>query len=353
MRTDIVLQLVLTFTLSAIGLVLFLLLKDSIIISNRQPRLVVIEVLFLLVNITASVIIQEPAVGTKFSCELFHFLSTTTVAISLSLTLARMTFVYNYLMKDSVLKYGLMPICKFLWTENRKLKGSNLFYLIFGLAVISAINIIVFDLITQQTYPELLKCSTIPYIFMVLYTFSLFILFIVFSIQFIRLRIFDQIWMSYEFILFTFTSFIALLSYTIAMGRVDIIAVKILCWIGIFYLLYFPLVAHLRHTLKMRSRMSKTSLVDERVMELCRQFYCEENGLFLESFKKYELGLLTADYLIITFINVNSQFELNIDHALRSSTLTTIGKERDVHLKLIFDEIKLLVQTNVIPYLSK
>ena len=100
--------------------------------------------------------------------------------------------------------------------------------------------------------------------------------------------------------------------------------------------------------------MSKQSVESERIMELCRQFYCEENGIFLESYDKYKQKLVTADYLISTFIEEYAPFELNITFDLKSKVLSGVDDaEKDLYLKEVHGEIKLLVQLNILPYLNK
>jgi len=87
-------------------------------------------------------------------------------------------------------------------------------------------------------------------------------------------------------------------------------------------------------------------------MELCRQFYCEENGIFLESYEKYKQKQVTSDYLITMFVEESSPFELNISSHLREHAIKCQAAERDQYLNKIHGEIKLIVQQNILPYLN-
>ena len=87
-------------------------------------------------------------------------------------------------------------------------------------------------------------------------------------------------------------------------------------------------------------------------MELCRQFYCEENGIFLESYEKFKQGLATSEYLVTTFIEKGSPFELNITYELKMNVINNLGNQQEQYLAEVYGEIKLLVEQNILPYLE-
>ena len=87
-------------------------------------------------------------------------------------------------------------------------------------------------------------------------------------------------------------------------------------------------------------------------MKLCRQFYCEENGVFLENYEKFKQGLVTSDYLVTMFIDDGAPFELNINYSLKANVMNSTNVQREEYLNEVYGEIKLLVQLNILPYLE-
>ena len=356
----IALQYILNSLYVIAGLSLFIYNRKSIIIANRRPKMVVAEAMICTLNLMDSVVSSDSetvnsANGNKISCEFYQCAISVSVIISYSLMISRMTFVYNYLMKKEALSnYGLILLCNLIWDDRNKLKIKSQLILIASLVLMSWSNIFGFDLVTQQTYPDLNKCSglTGSMLFLSMFNILTFLLFLAFSIQFVRYRIIDQLWMSVEFVMFTFTVVIVYTGYHITVNYTNYYDVMILSWISLFYILYFPLFVLWRHNSIRKRTISKASLINNRVMELCRQFYCEENGIFLESYEKFRQNLVTSDYLVTMFIEDGAPFELNITYALKTNVINNMDSQRDQYLGEVYAEIKLLVQQNILPYLE-
>ena len=269
------------------------------------------------------------------------------------LSLTRMTFTFKYLIKKNPdTRFGIIRFCDLFWDKNNKLKRRNLIALLVVLNLLSFVNIFGYDLAINKLYHSIWDCTIWRLTFLILCYLISLILYMTFAFQFVRYKIKDQIWMSLEFIAFTFTSVLSGVVFAIINRGFDYNNVKVQAWVSIFFNLYFPLIAHYRHTLKLKRSNSKQSIENERIMELCRQFYCEENGIFLESFEKYNLKLVTGDYLITMFIEDGAPFELNISFDLKHKVMdSAVDFQRDLYLKEVHAEIKLLVQQNILPYI--
>ncbi len=350
-----ILGIPLTLLYALMGGFLFVFYRESIVIKNRQPELVIIEQLSAVLNALFCVIVFLPSVDVVVNCEVMQMVFSVSTMISLILMLARMSFVYSCLMscKEDVYHFGLNKVSQVFWKEHQ-LKKLNLFMIILVFVVASFMNIWIFDGITG-IYSRPLSFHCPGESIMVLIYFNYFAIFLLcaFSIQFIRHRILDQIWMSIEVVSFTATLILVLCLYIIVNGRYDIYGVYLQSIITIFFGFYFPLMAHYKHVLKIKRSVSKASLLNDQVMELCRNFYCEENGIFLDNYEKYKQGMITSDYLITMFIEDSAPFELNINYTIKEAILKNNEEERKIHLEKAYQEIKLLIQTNILPYVKR
>ena len=355
-QTSLGIQLAITLLYAFIGFGLFIYHKESMVIKNRLPNLVLIEASTMLANMIFTI---DPGRETDkyISCFVYQSLTSIITVSSLTLILCRMSFIYNYLMNPDLQKrFGLHLLCRLFWTDNKRLKTRNLIAVIFVSFLGAIANIYIYDAATEGSHEAEVvpKCQEIPILFQAVFNYISVALFILIAVQFIRYRIFDQIWMSSEFIIFLCVVVIESVIYVAIYGYIDSVQVRIESCICLTFSLYFPLIVHWRHTVKMQKTLSKTSLINSRIMELCRQFYCEENGIFLESYEKYKQGLITVDYLTTMFIENGSIFELNIPFNLKIKVLNgIIGTERDAALAEVYYEIKMLVQLNILPYLEK
>ena len=349
------LQYIFNSLYAIIGLCLFTYNRKSIIIANRRPNMVIAEAIFCVLNLIISYVSLDAETGSRISCEFYQSAISVTVVISYSLMISRMTFVYSYLMKkESVSSYGLILLCNLIWNEHSKLRVKSQLILISTLILISWCNIFGYNLATQQSFPNLKECSGSmgSMMFLSLLNIVTFLFFIGFSIQFLRHKLIDKLWMSVEFVLFTFTVVIVNVSYHASINYSSYYDAMRLSWITIFFILYFPLIVIWRHNSILKRRNSKASLVNSRVMKLCRQFYCEENGVFLENYEKFKQGLVTSDYLVTMFIDDGAPFELNINYSLKANVMNSANVQREEYLNEVYGEIKLLVQLNILPYLE-
>eukprot|EP00834_Sanchytrium_tribonematis_P007216 NODE_622_length_5328_cov_0.497609.p2 type:complete len:329 gc:universal NODE_622_length_5328_cov_0.497609:422-1408(+) len=309
--TDPMLALILYLIYACIGLFFFIYFRNSITIRNRLPKLVLIESLLIILNGSFSILNIHPFLGTRLSCEWFQFIASILGCVLLTFLMMRMSFVYQYLMNEVDIKSydGLMLISKTFWDKHNNIRKWPIFIIFIVLLIANILNAILPTYAFQQqtgltVYP--FECLQNGVFFLTLYDSILMLLFLAYSFQFIRYRIFDQIYMSVELISFTFVLIGATIIYFALNMHIYIDAAILQCWIGLFFALYFPVLAYLNHMHMIHRELSKSvhSMIDEKLMSLCRQFYCEEIGIFLEAYEKYKVNNITIDYIITMFIGI-------------------------------------------------
>eukprot|EP00834_Sanchytrium_tribonematis_P004496 NODE_224_length_12322_cov_0.795549.p13 type:complete len:146 gc:universal NODE_224_length_12322_cov_0.795549:10065-10502(+) len=124
------------------------------------------------------------------------------------------------------------------------------------------------------------------------------------------------------------------------------------CFIALFYALYFPLIMSLKDKhIKKPDITFDNVIFNTRLFEIAKQLHGEENMIFLQAIERYKSNIVTMDYLITMFMKPTSPFELNISHDLRNGILNSNGNQQLAYLDRICNEIKLLVDLNIMPYM--
>eukprot|EP00834_Sanchytrium_tribonematis_P006986 NODE_573_length_5876_cov_0.470833.p3 type:complete len:298 gc:universal NODE_573_length_5876_cov_0.470833:2928-3821(+) len=254
----------------ALGFALFIAFRNSLIIKNRQPKLVIFENITISINGIFNIVIYFKSVERALSCETYQYLASVFGSVSLSLLVVRMSFVYQYLMKESDLRSydGLLVISKWFWTRRGTLKKLNLCALISGISICSFINTGMFAWNNGKAWgtTPLPNCLQSTIVFVTAYNILVQILFLAYSFQFIKFKIYDQILMSVELTCFTITLFFATIIYLLVTGRINADMVIMQTWICLCYGLYFPIFVIMKHKKKIKRQSSKMTLVDDKVI---------------------------------------------------------------------------------------
>ena len=347
--------IVCTVVYGIVGGVVLLLSYNSIIVQNRKPRLLIFEQINIFITGFCSVGILHPVISKNVCCEVYQAVASITGLNALLTLTARMSFVYNYLMDKTAFKYhGLNRFAGFFWDKNNCLKKMNLFALIgLGDAIIIS-ELIVYDLTTSKYgwCIPLNRCSGKSILFITYFNYCVIALLVAYSFQFIRFRIMDQICMSIEVTLFTFSLILSVVVCILIFGYFNSYAVHWQTLAGMFFGMYFPGILSWTHKLKMKKKTSKSYLLSRQVTELCKRFFCEENSLFLEMFAKYENKMVTSLTIETLFIIDNAQYELNISYDLKNSVLNASEEFKQEKLRIVYSEIATLIQLNILPYID-
>ena len=335
--------------------------------------MVMFENFWLLIMMSMSVVSMDldPYSALEFQCAFVQSINYVSLIIPSVLMCARLTFVYIYLMEaKEAEKYGLVYVCRLFW-KNRTFKKNQTIILTAVLCIFGIGNALIFYAsnggILETNWPNCTNVFQAIIILPVIQTITGCLL-IIFSLQFIHYKILDKIKMSLELMGFTICIWIFNTVFTIAQSVSTNRLVDLNSWniysqgiIAVFFSLYFPLIVVIYHRYQQSkndyskiemSNSTISSTHSEKVMELCRKFYCEENGIFLESYEKYVQNIVTVDYLITMFIEESSPFELNISSGLKMKVLKSTGQQQVEHIEKVHKEIKLLVQQNVMPYMK-
>ncbi len=340
-----------------LGFGLLIMNRESIIIQNRRPNLLLIDQLSVFINGFMCISVLESVMVFKmsYSCLLFQIVMGTSSVITLILLMARTTFVYSSLMpKTARFQFGMKYLTDYFWDDNHNLRKKVVIRSILFWVIVSTLNILIAGLYTNTLSKTVNnECSADTIIVLTLFNFVFMAALIFLSIQFLIYKVRDHIWMSYEFSLFSITLVICMIPYMYLNNGFDIYGIIIEAVVCSFYGLYFPLFAKWHHDRKIKRTISQTSLVNDQIMDLCKKFYCEENGLFVTQYEKYKQNVITADYLITMFIELNAPFELNINYDLRMSVLSSNEELRMIYLEQVHDHIKLIIRENILPYMEK
>ena len=110
-----------------VGLVLFVYNRESIVIANRRPNMVIIDSAFVFVNlIFSSDLSFIPGYYENMSCEFYQSVYSVAILMYMGFSIARMTFTYKYLMKKNDSPLCLLKLCDLFWDKNNRLKRNNL-----------------------------------------------------------------------------------------------------------------------------------------------------------------------------------------------------------------------------------
>ena len=298
-----------------------------------------------------------------YQCIVVQSMDFVSLTIPSVLLCARVTYVYVHLMdSENINELGLMYLCRLFW-KNRGFKRNQAIIIIIILCVLGIGNALIYYSynggIIESQWPN---CGNIFRSIIVLPIIQVITgcMLLVFSIQFVRYQVLDQIKMSLELICFTISIWLCNITFAIlqTVKKTDLINLN--SWnifaqgiIAMFFGLYFPLfvvILHRNH--RNNTDYSKIQLSDPRILASCRSFYCEENGLFVLDYIKYKEGLCPIEQLIARYIDFNSPYELNINYDLRVRVLNSDSSTRDMCLEQVYKEICDLLTTNVLPYID-
>ena len=349
------LTLGLTYLYAFVGFILFIYFKGNIVIANRQPNIVLFEQLNVYLCCIMTLVPNYNSIGNSLNCRWYQIVTSITSINSLLLLIARMSFIYNYLMKkENLHRFGLNTICKLFWTKNHKLRLNNLLLTIFFWNLVSLCNIFGYDIYTGNYERTFNQCENESVIALTYFNYAMILLFVLYSVQFIRFRIFDQIWMSIELIGFTISLIIAVLIVMIYKNFVyDVWVVYVQTLVIIFFALYFPLFALWRHKVLTSGPQRKSSLLSEHVLTACKKFFCEENAVFLKEYDLYIAGEVNFEYIADTFIRPGAPYQLNVTADLIFEALNCTEDQRRDVMQKIHKEVILVVQQNILPFIGK
>ena len=343
-----------TLLYAFVGFFLFIYYRESIVIKNRNFKMILFEQVNIFITLMITVIFNYKFFDEYVSCEVYQiFLSCTSINAFLTL-IARMSFTYNYLLKKELFnRFGLSMFCRIFWSANNSLKKKNVFAIVIIANMLNIGNIIGYDIYSNVYYRKTTDCSGHSIYFITYFNYAILFLFLLYSAQFIRYRIKDEIWLSYELVLFTIGLILAIIVPYLVLSYFGNWTVFCEAAVTLFFGLYFPIIVHIRHAHKLRTVSSKATLLSDIRMELCKKFYCEENALFLDSYELYTSGQYDEELLVQNYIVAGAPYELNISFDLRMSVLKSKGDQRKSNLKAVYDDIELLIQLNILPYMDK
>ncbi len=336
-----------------VGMVLYIRNIDAIVIKNRLPKIVIMEQANVFIVLIATLLPFIKEVHHHISCEMYQLVVSMSLSVIFILILVRMSFVYKYLMnKEDTQAIGLLLICKLFWDENNNIRTRSLRNMIFVVNLICFLNIVIYDAVVKQYWHSLDDCHGEAVLFITLFNYIVILLNILFTIQILRFKIRDKIWLSYEIVGYTIGLLSVILITQSLHGFVSTFTVYFESMIAIFFGLYFPFLAILNHKRHLRSNISRKSLINDEVKELCIKFYCEENALFIESYEKHLKGLLDVSYLVVMFIQSDAPLILNINYELRCKALSNDLEIQKLGLREIYNEINQLIRINILPYIK-
>ena len=224
--SNILFWIIPTVIYALLGFGLFFAFRNSIVISNRRPYIVFVEQgsVFIWCILCAVTLSYGPSTQTNFNCEISESLITFFCLISVSLMTSRMSYVYRYLMdKDKLSKFGLKNIARIFWDVNNNFR---LVFVTFGsvlIGLLSVSNVLLFHTVNKIWYKAYLACIpwTMETVFAEYMNGLLILILLMFTFQFIRYKIKDQIGMSIELISYTLTLSSVIILYLAIVGEFD------------------------------------------------------------------------------------------------------------------------------------
>ena len=345
--------LILTLIYAALGFTLFIYNKESIVIANRLPNLLLVEQTSFLVASLVTLLFFYQSVYEIVPCEVYHIVMSFTLFTGMVIVIARLSFAYNYLItKKNQNKYGLSLVGKVFWTETNQLKTRVLVSIIGILCVSSILNIVIQNIIEGKYVHTINECTNKSVTVLTYFNYVSSVLLIVYTFQIIRHKVIDKIFLSIEIVMFTISILIVLVYIFVVYGTPTMWFVYFESIIAMFYGLHFPFFVCVYHNSRMRKITSDQVLLPDKVRELCCKFYCEENAIFIEQYEKYKIGEMDADGLKRVFIENGSPYELNISFELKDRVLKANKDQFRKEIDSVFDEIMLLIKLNIYPYLD-
>ena len=342
---------------TVVGVLLFYHNRRSIIIANRLPHFVYIEVL-LGFSIQACNYLRATELMDTYYCHFLYGFYGSFVCLFVLLNICRTTYLYRFIMGNNENNLIWM-----IFWKNNKLERIRL-------AVVSTILLVGIWLNAfQQILFNFHKFSSICNRSNVDFAFFLYILMTILhvciSFDLLFKKVFDKIGLFYELFSVNCLNLIMNLIMMVAIGIFSDIAVFATCLLYSTSSLYFPLGVLFFHSSKLSKSMvlltgeskraTKLDLVnDSRVYDLCKRFLCEENAKYLLSYSQYTEGSMTLDQIIALHFLSGSPFELNISEALRLSIVKSnqVLEVIQISLAKVNQEVQIMIKENIVPYLD-
>ena len=310
-----------------------------IVIWNRRPFLVLVEQFtffggFILTYTTIPCIVTESI-----------------VSITFPIVLIRTSYSYQYLSDDGFwFNY-------FFWKRQKlKFRQAVLFIVIFTLlrALMPFTYMTIYE--SKRIFNDCfnLRSDIIVTLLFSIPTYIIFLILLFIVIQLMYKRIQDKIGLKFELCTGVFASLIIEVLFIVfsTAFKIDPIWNDFIQVANLnFWSIPIPLLFAFRHNLKLKKiRLLGHHYNFNALLVKSRQFYCEENVLFLQAYFTYQeepSDLLYHD-IISLYVEEKSTHELNITEDHRNKAL-----ESPAGLDDIYNEIVLLIETNVAPFLSE
>ena len=347
--------MILSLSFYITGMMLFLGLKKSIVIQNRRPNLVILESLSITITIVIDILYFKEEIIRQIPRYIVTPIIGITSIITCLLVATRISFVFMYLSQKPTNHkiLSMWTISNYFWNDHKQLKVKNLIILICGCCFLSIVNNVAYfgspsiwsniNDVTVKDENALRFSQVVSYV-------TNFILFL-FAVQIIVNKIYDKIEMALELVLYVITltvSTVTLLAYFQSLNEWVIVAVS---FITLFYSLYFPVLVHIIHERKKLLKTSKNSLVDSKILQLCKDFFCEENAIFLQQYELYRQNIVSFTEIKRIFIEQGSIYELNLNFDVRNAVLIATDEVSQQNaLRDVFEEVKLIIRDNILPF---
>eukprot|EP00834_Sanchytrium_tribonematis_P000366 NODE_7_length_67686_cov_1.621421.p12 type:complete len:382 gc:universal NODE_7_length_67686_cov_1.621421:19994-18849(-) len=320
---------------------------QNIVIHNRKPYLVITEQISTLIWVIMLVL--------TIPCLFSQIFTTVTVYF----VYLRVMYTYQTIVPQTQNFSLLHTICNIFWSRNRLNFRCAIFFMIL-LAILRIAQPLIYSISTGNNIllsscPEVIELTDSVYtISGSIQTFIVIFLVCIFVTNMLCARN-DKIGMKYEMTGFALTSVLIVFSNIVFNTVVHInpiINVALHVFNLNFWGVIFPLIITFR--LQMSSRRSLPifgHLYNYSLLkDVSRQFFCEENILFLSAYDEYTKFPSAELYrdILDKYICKNAEFRVNIDENHRTKAIESPNGLYDVYL-----EVTLLVKDNLIPYLSQ
>eukprot|EP00834_Sanchytrium_tribonematis_P003966 NODE_174_length_14184_cov_0.583671.p4 type:complete len:368 gc:universal NODE_174_length_14184_cov_0.583671:10663-11766(+) len=357
-----VFALLLTIMVTGVGFLMFYLMRHHIVIKYRRPELVLVEQIFLLITACLETTKMD-TISQEIPCKSISIPVSICGLTSLAFIMARITYVYGYLVSEKEGKISFQFMTRFFWDKEFKLKKLN-FILLLGVWNVANILFNIFGYASIQENQTLdAICDRFPQTITYIANYLVGLFMILFSIQVIRLRVTDNIGMTYEFLSVTFfLIFCAVfVEFYNGVNPSNKIAYEYMVYtetmISMFFGLYFPMICLVFHKNKIQNYelMSCDKLNPNTnwtpILKTAQKFFCEENVLFCMRYFDYKEHKIGFENLNSQFLMESSPLELNISSEMRAKVQD--AQERENAIDEIYEHITLLIKDNIMPYLNK
>ena len=336
----------------AVGLCLYTCCRHSIVFENRKPYLVLFEIVAVTITLYLDILVLKQSLLIHIPNYLYVGVIGITSIISSMTAMTRVSYVYLFLVNKTNLdsKVSLYQFSRLFWNDNRSLKVKKFVLTMILLSLLSTVNTIIYYSVKgfeEKNYnaQDAVRISQLVNVFA-----STMLLIYAFKIT--KLRIFDRIGMSLELVLYSVTIAIIIVVCLIVFQEINVWFVLLQCWSSIFYGLYFPMIFYIKHKRNLGEKINSTAtLMDSRLFQLCKDFYCEENAFFLQQYELYLQGSTKFENITRCFIDNGATYELNIYYKLKQSVLN--AKDEDAQsaaLRKVYSEVVKMIQENITPY---